>query len=447
MEKALDALTNCDDVVGIEDGAEHMKLNYYVDVLSDALEQPRSIFEAGKYLKNFAAMIQNSDNRKSSVLTYHMIPISSLNFENTLTKSPAIYCDINPRVLSDIFQSFDYFDSWERKVLTIKNELDESTENIPLEIYAIITEKLALIQDARLNLSVKLQEPIKNVRNGVSDSEELSNILAENTNAELDAVEMAKFFQKFDEYIERIENLCKKLNTDSENGIPYTAVDLKERKDKYGTNEIPLPPMKSFLFLVSEAMQDLTLIILIVSAIISLTLSFLLPKEDENVNDHNKHEVKSWIEGAAILIFVAVVVLVTALIDYTKERQFRDFQSKKKTDNKKIAVIRQGFEIEIPVDELVVGDIAQIKCGDVLPVDGIIIQSTDLRIDESSLTGESYWIRKSAEYDPMLLSGTNVMEGNGRMLVTTVGVHSQNGIIMTLLGAAADNKGFMVKQG
>uniref|UniRef100_A0A914PFC0 P-type Ca(2+) transporter n=1 Tax=Panagrolaimus davidi TaxID=227884 RepID=A0A914PFC0_9BILA len=245
-----------------------------------------------------------------------------------------------------------------------------------------------------------------------------------------------------------IEILCKKLNTDFESGIPYTAVDLKERKDKYGTNEIPPPPMKSFLFLVSEAMQDLTLLILIVSAIISLTLSFLLPKEDENVNGHDKHEVKSWIEGAAILIFVAVVVLVTALIDYTKERQFGGFQSKEKSENnKKIAVIRQGFEIEIPVDELVVGDIAQIKCGDVLPVDGIIIQSTDLRIDESSLTGESDWIKKSAEYDPMLLSGTNVMEGNGRMLVTAVGVHSQTGIIMTLLGAAADNKEFMVKQG
>uniref|UniRef100_A0A914P5D3 P-type Ca(2+) transporter n=1 Tax=Panagrolaimus davidi TaxID=227884 RepID=A0A914P5D3_9BILA len=211
-------------------------------------------------------------------------------------------------------------------------------------------------------------------------------------------------------------------------------------------------------------MQDLTLLILIVSAIISLTLSFLLPKEDENVNGHDKHEVKSWIEGAAILIFVAVVVLVTALIDYTKERQFREtlentkifkyllfidyFQSKDKSENnKKIAVIRQGFEIEIPVDELVVGDIAQIKCGDILPVDGIIIQSTDLRIDESSLMGESHWIRKSAEYDPMLLSGTNVMEGNGRMLVTAVGVHSQTGIVLTLLGAAADNKKFTVKQG
>uniref|UniRef100_A0A914PED8 Uncharacterized protein n=1 Tax=Panagrolaimus davidi TaxID=227884 RepID=A0A914PED8_9BILA len=209
MEKALDALTNGDDTVEIEDGAEHIKLNYYVDVLSDALEQPRCISEAGKYLKKFAVMIQNSDNCKNSVLTYHMIPISSLNFGNTLTKSPAIYCGINPRVLSDIFQSFDYFDSWERKILTIKNELDESTESIPLEIYAIITEKLALIQDVRLNLSVELQEPIKNVRNGVSDSEELSNILAENTNAELNAVEMAKFFQKFDEYLESNALLCQ----------------------------------------------------------------------------------------------------------------------------------------------------------------------------------------------------------------------------------------------
>lgn len=71
-----------------------------------------------------------------------------------------------------------------------------------------------------------------------------------------------------------------------------------------------------------------------------------------------------------------------------------------------------------------------------MPADGVLIQSNDLKIDESSLTGESDQIKKSPETDPMLLSGTHVMEGSGRMLVTAVGVNSQTGIIMTLLGAA-----------
>lgn len=57
--------------------------------------------------------------------------------------------------------------------------------------------------------------------------------------------------------------------------------------------------------------------------------------------------------------------------------------------------------------QIVVGDIARIKYGDLLPADGILLQSNDLKIDESSLTGESDHIRKSPESDPILLSGKN----------------------------------------
>uniref|UniRef100_A0A914Z7S8 P-type Ca(2+) transporter n=1 Tax=Panagrolaimus superbus TaxID=310955 RepID=A0A914Z7S8_9BILA len=231
-----------------------------------------------------------------------------------------------------------------------------------------------------------------------------------------------------------VEALCKKLNTDPQNGISDGEEGLKQRRDKYGVNKIPLPPMKSFFILVWEALQSFTLIILLISAIISLGLSFYNPPQEDDDSEH----ASGWIEGAAILISVVVVVLVTALNDYTKERQFRGLQSKIKTEQK-FAVIRDGLQIQIPLDELVVGDIAQIKYGDLLPVDGIIVQSNDLKIDESSLTGESDLIKKSVEDDPILLSGTNVMEGSGRMLVTAVGIHSQTGIIMTLLGAGESN--------
>lgn len=114
-------------------------------------------------------------------------------------------------------------------------------------------------------------------------------------------------------------------------------------------------------------------------------------------------------------------------------------QAKIETDHR-FFVIRNGQQLQIVIKDLVVGDIAQIKYGDLLPVDGILVQSNDLKIDESSLTGESDLIKKSVEHDPMLLSGTHVMEGSGRMLVTAVGVHSQTGIIMTLLGATNKQK-------
>ncbi|XP_077133407.1 plasma membrane calcium-transporting ATPase 2 isoform X14 [Ranitomeya variabilis] len=142
-----------------------------------------------------------------------------------------------------------------------------------------------------------------------------------------------------------------------------------------------------------------------------------------------------WIEGAAILLSVVCVVLVTAFNDWSKEKQFRGLQSRIEQEQK-FTVVRAAQVIQIPVAELVVGDIAQVKYGDLLPADGVFIQGNDLKIDESSLTGESDQVRKSVDKDPMLLSGTHVMEGSGRMLVTAVGVNSQTGIIFTLLGAS-----------
>lgn len=144
-----------------------------------------------------------------------------------------------------------------------------------------------------------------------------------------------------------------------------------------------------------------------------------------------------WIEGLAILISVIVVVIVTAFNDYSKERQFRGLQNRIEGEHK-FSVIRGGQASNIGVGEIVVGDICQIKYGDLLPADGILIQSNDLKVDESSLTGESDHVKKGGEYDPMVLSGTHVMEGSGKIIVTAVGVNSQAGIIFTLLGAAVD---------
>merc|ERR1712106_419899 len=112
----------------------------------------------------------------------------------------------------------------------------------------------------------------------------------------------------------------------------------------------------------------------------------------------------------------------------------------------KFAVIRNGEGLDINMGELVVGDICQVKYGDLLPTDGILLQSNDLKIDESSLTGESDQVRKGPDSDPMILSGTHVMEGSGKMLVTAVGINSQAGIIFTLLGAAAEEVEDMEKK-
>uniref|UniRef100_A0A8C2JR40 Calcium-transporting ATPase n=1 Tax=Cyprinus carpio TaxID=7962 RepID=A0A8C2JR40_CYPCA len=262
----------------------------------------------------------------------------------------------------------------------------------------------------------------------------------------------AEGLHKIQESYGDVNGLCNRLKTSPVDGLSGQPQDIEKRKVEFGQNFIPPKKPKTFLQLVWEALQDVTLIILEVAAIVSLGLSFYKPPDAENkscselncgnaaagVEDEGEAEA-GWIEGAAILLSVVCVVLVTAFNDWSKEKQFRGLQSRIEQEQK-FTVVRGGQVIPIPVAEIVTGDIAQIKYGDLLPADGILIQGNDLKIDESSLTGESDHVKKSMEKDPMLLSGTHVMEGSGKMVVTAVGVNSQTGIIFTLLGAGEDDE-------
>uniref|UniRef100_A0A8C4GNN9 Calcium-transporting ATPase n=1 Tax=Dicentrarchus labrax TaxID=13489 RepID=A0A8C4GNN9_DICLA len=252
------------------------------------------------------------------------------------------------------------------------------------------------------------------------------------------------------------EGLCKRLKTSPTEGLAGAQPDLDKRKEIFGKNLIPPKKPKTFLQLVWEALQDVTLIILELAALISLGLSFYHPPGDSSgrescgaaaggVEDEGEADA-GWIEGAAILLSVVCVVLVTAFNDWSKEKQFRGLQSRIEQEQK-FQVVRGSQVIQLPVADIVVGDIAQVKYGDLLPADGVLIQGNDVKIDESSLTGESDHVRKSAEKDPMLLSGTHVMEGSGRMVVTAVGVNSQTGIIFTLLGAGTEEEEKKEKKG
>lgn len=80
------------------------------------------------------------------------------------------------------------------------------------------------------------------------------------------------------------------------------------------------------------------------------------------------------------MISVIVVVIVTAFNDYSKERQFRGLQNRIEGEHK-FSVIRGTEAKNIGVGEIVVGDICQIKYGDLLPADGILIQSNDLKVN------------------------------------------------------------------
>ncbi|XP_069604401.1 plasma membrane calcium-transporting ATPase 3 isoform X1 [Ranitomeya imitator] len=264
----------------------------------------------------------------------------------------------------------------------------------------------------------------------------------------------AEAIQKIQDSYGDVNGLCRRLKTSPTEGLSENVADFEKRRQIYGVNFIPPKKPKTFLQLVWEALQDVTLIILEIAAIVSLGLSFYAPPGEQSENcgnvqggGHDEGESEAgWIEGAAILLSVICVVWVTAFNDWSKEKQFRGLQSRIEQEQR-FSVIRNAQVIQIPVAELIVGDIAQIKYGDLLPADGVLIQGNDLKIDESSLTGESDHVRKSVEKDPMLLSGTHVMEGSGRMVVTAVGVNSQTGIIFTLLGAGGEEEEKKDKKG
>lgn len=228
-------------------------------------------------------------------------------------------------------------------------------------------------------------------------------------------------------------------------GLSGNEDDLSVRVAAYGRNEIPPKPPKTFFRLMFEALQDVTLVILIICAGISFCLSFYHPDGDTFEPEPNKSNFDmrerfrrmlkllffssssiseeanvEWIEGAAIIIAVIVVVLVTAFNDWTKERQFRNLQSKIELDQK-FNVVRDNVSRQIPIKEIVVGDICQIKYGDLLPADGVVVQSNDLKIDESSLTGESDLIKKHENRDPFLLSG---LIFNSNLTLTIFSIHS-----------------------
>ena len=225
--------------------------------------------------------------------------------------------------------------------------------------------------------------------------------------------------------------IAQQLKANIQTGLDaHDTEDLNNRVQAFGRNFVPPKPPKSFFVLMWEAAQDVTLIILVVAAVIGIVLGLTIEEDKET----------GWIEGAAILISVCLVIFVTAGNDWSKERQFRSLQTQLDDDNA-ISVIRNNESTKVFIKELVVGDIIQLGYGDILPADGLYLTGNDLSIDESTLTGETDHVKKSAEKDPMLLSGTSVMEGSCKMIVTAVGPNSQAGIIVSLIeGGDSDDE-------
>ena len=229
-----------------------------------------------------------------------------------------------------------------------------------------------------------------------------------------------------------------------------------DRKQVYSDNRLPRKKSLRIWRLFWNAFNDRVLIILTVAAVISLALG--LYEALGQAHEPGQSQSLDWVEGVAIEVAVIVVVLVTGLNDYRREKQFVALNAKK--EDREVKAIRSGKSIMISVFDVMVGDVLHMESGDLMPADGILIEGHGIRCDESSTTGESDAMRKTAgsevwtrieegtatsKLDPFIISGSKVLEGVGTYLVTSVGVNSSHGKVMTALQTENEDTPLQVK--
>ncbi|KAJ6353895.1 hypothetical protein OIU76_002835 [Salix suchowensis] len=195
------------------------------------------------------------------------------------------------------------------------------------------------------------------------------------------------------------------LETDVKNGANEAGV--AHRRDVFGANKFKKPPVKSFLSFVVEAFKDMTIIILLVCAIMSLGFGI------------EKHGLKEgWYDGGSIIVAIVLVVAVSAVRNSKQSKQSDE------RNNINVQVVRDGQHRDISIFDVVVGDVVSLKIEDQIPADGMFLNGYSLKVDESSMSGQSDHVEVNGNDHPFLLSGTKVTDGFGFMLVTSVGMNT-----------------------
>ncbi|KAB1227469.1 putative calcium-transporting ATPase 13, plasma membrane-type [Morella rubra] len=153
--------------------------------------------------------------------------------------------------------------------------------------------------------------------------------------------------------------------------------------------------------------------------------------EDDLARAHSEsHEVppiKGEIESMRREIQRGRLYNSEAASNFRQSRQFDKLSTK--SSDIKVEVVKDGRRQPISIFEVVVGDIVYLKIGDQIPADGVFVEGHSLKVDESSMTGESDHIEVD-ESTPFMLSGTKVSDGFGFMLVTSVGMNTVWGEMM-----------------
>jgi Ca2+-transporting ATPase len=217
--------------------------------------------------------------------------------------------------------------------------------------------------------------------------------------------------------------LVSVLRTDAAKGIDSSSVRL--RREQHGRNQLPPTENQPFLEHVKEALSDKTMLILMGAACVSVILGMTTPDPRTGTVDYST----GWVEGFAILISIAIVTIVSSVNNYQKQQQFAIImESANKL--KSVVAVRDGTVLEVPDEDIVVGDIVTVFVGMALSFDAVLLDGDGVVCDESSMTGEHEDSAKDVDVDPFLISGTSVVDGSGAVaVVVAVGETSTAGAV------------------
>ena len=208
-----------------------------------------------------------------------------------------------------------------------------------------------------------------------------------------------------------------------------TEEQVEENRDLYGENELTKGQEDSIFKKIYESIINPFTVILLLIALVSLVTNVWLAKPGQ--------------EDPTTFIIIVVLVLLSGSIRFVQElRSDKAASNLSRMIVNTVTVVREGKEQEIPITELVVGDIIRLSAGDMLPADVLILDSRDFFVQQSGLTGESDAVEKMAldkceekEADSLLESealgfmGTNVISGRAIALVLVVGDDTKMGAI------------------
>jgi Ca2+-transporting ATPase len=218
-----------------------------------------------------------------------------------------------------------------------------------------------------------------------------------------------------------VEEALNELNVTSKG---LSNQQAQERLIQYGPNELKKEKGKSPLKLLLGQFTDILMIILLIATGLSLVVG-----------------------EATDAIIILAIVIASATLGFTQEyRSEKAVEALKKMTSPTASVLRDGKEIRIPATQLVPGDIILLYTGDKVPADGRLLEAFTMKTDEAPLTGESSAVNKSFLKLPeqtqlndrknMVFTGTVVVYGRGKAVVTTSGMNTEFGKIAQMVQAA-----------